>query len=82
MIAQLGMDVDEAQKQQVLQINELDEIRHDALQIKFLIQNQRNKWHDKFIKKNKFNTGDWALLFDSRYKYLKEKLPVGWVHMK
>ena len=31
MAAQLGMNLDEAQKQQVLQINELDEIRQDAL---------------------------------------------------
>ena len=63
-------------------INELYEIRQDALERTMLIQNQRKKWHDKFIKQKQFNTGDWALLFDSRYKYLKEKLPVGWVHMK
>ena len=30
MAAQLGMDLDEAQKQWILQINELDEIRQDA----------------------------------------------------
>ena len=34
MAAQLGMNLDEAQKQRVLQINELDEIRQDAIQIK------------------------------------------------
>ena len=40
MDVQLGMDLEEAQKQQILQINELDEIRQDALQRTMLIQNQ------------------------------------------
>ena len=66
MDVQLGMDLGEAQKQWVLQINELDEIRQDALQRTMLIQNKRKKWHDKFIKQKQFNTRDWALLFDSR----------------
>ena len=58
MAAQLGMDLDEAQKHQVLHINELDDIRKYALQRTMLIQNQQKKWHDKFIKQKKFNTGD------------------------
>ena len=37
MAAQLGMDLDEAHKQRVLQINDLDEIIHDALQRTMLI---------------------------------------------
>ena len=40
MVARLGMNLDEAQKQQILQINELDEIRQYALQKTMLIQNQ------------------------------------------
>ena len=32
------------------------------------------KWHDKFIKQNKFNIRDWELLFNSRYKNFKGKL--------
>ena len=51
MSIQLGMYLEGAWKQRILQINELDEIRQDALQRTMLIQNQRNKWHDKFIKK-------------------------------
>ena len=43
MAAQLGMNLDEAQKQRILQINELDKIRQDALQRMMLIQNQRKK---------------------------------------
>ena len=62
-----------------MQINELDEIRQDALQETMLIQNQRKTWHDKFIKQKKFNTQDWALLIDSRFKNFKEKLTTHWM---
>ena len=40
MAVQLGMDFEEAQKQRILQINELYEIRQDALQRTMLIQNK------------------------------------------
>ena len=63
----------------MLQINELDEIRQGALQRTMLIQNQRKTWHDKFIKKNQFNTGHWALLFDSRFKIFKGNLTTRWM---
>ena len=79
MAVQLRMDLEEAQKQRILQINELDEIRRNALQRTMLIQNQRNKWHDKFIKQNQFNTRDWALLFDSRYKNFEGKSTTRWM---
>ena len=65
MAAQLGMNLDEAQKQRILQINELDEIRQDALQKTMLIQKQQKTWHHKFIKQNQLNTIDWELLFES-----------------
>ena len=79
MAAQLGMNLDEAQKQRILQINELDEIRQDALQRMMLIQNQRKTWHDKFIKQKQFNTGYWELLFNSRFKIFKGKLTTYWM---
>ena len=44
-----------------------------------LIQNQRKQWHDKFIKKKKFNAGYWALLFNSRFKKIKAKLTTRWL---
>jgi hypothetical protein len=63
--AELGLNLDDAQKQRALQLNELDEIRQDAIQQTILVQNQRRKWNDKYIKKKHFQPGDWALLFDS-----------------
>jgi hypothetical protein len=71
---QLGMDLDEAQKHMILQLNELDEIRQDALQRTTLIQEQMDKWHDNYIKRNFFPSKNWALLYDNRFKNFKVKL--------
>ena len=79
MAVQLGMDLEEAKKQWILQINELDEIRKDALQRTMLIQNQWTKWHDKFTKKKSFITEYWAFLFNWRYKNFKGKLTTHWM---
>jgi hypothetical protein len=79
LAAELGLKLDEARKQRVMQLNELEEIRQDALQRTILVQNQRRKWHDKYIKKKHFQSGDWALLFDSKYKNFKGKLTTRWL---
>ena len=62
-----------------MQLNELDEIRQDVVQRTTLIQNQRTKWHDKFLKRKTFQEGDWALLFDSIFKHFKGKLTTRWM---
>ena len=77
--AQLSLNLDEAQEQRLMQLNELDEIRQDVFQRTALIQNQRTKWHDKFLKNKTFQEGDWALLFDSRFKHFKGKLTTRWM---
>ena len=59
-------------------MNELDEIRQDFIQRTILVQNQRSKWHDKFIKKKQFQPGYWTLLFYSRIKTFKGKLTTRW----
>ena len=51
---QLEMDLNETKKQRLLQLNELDEIRQDALQRTNLIQEQRTKWHNKYLKNKSF----------------------------
>jgi hypothetical protein len=78
-VMQLGMDLDEAKKQRILQLNELDEIRQDDLQRTTLIQEQRTKWHHKYIKKKYFHPGDWAMLYGSRFKHFKGKLSTRWL---
>ena len=73
MASELGMRFDEAQQQIILQLNELDEIRQDVFQHIDLIQQQRDKWHNRYIKKKQFKEGDWALLYDSKFKKFKGK---------
>ena len=52
------MDLLEAQQQRSNLINELDEMRQDAIQQIDLVQQQRAQWHDKFIKKKQFQEVD------------------------
>eukprot|EP00253_Pinus_taeda_P001793 PITA_01793 len=70
---QLGMNLSEAQKHRMEQLNELDEIRQDEILRTDLVQHQRAKWHDRYIKERKFQEGDWALLFGSKFKDFKGK---------
>ena len=72
------MNLTEAQQQWLNQINELDEMSQDALKYTDMVQQERARWHDKFIKKKQFHEGDWALLFDSRFKDFRGKLTTCW----
>ena len=44
-----------------------------------MVQQQRIKWHDKFIKKKEFQLGDWDLLLDSKFKDFKGKFTTHWL---
>lgn len=55
---ELNMDLDEAQKQRLNQLNKLDEKRLAALHHNAIVQQQRTKWHDRFIKKKVFQKDD------------------------
>ena len=38
LVVELGMDINEAQQQRMVQLNELDEVRHDYLQQTTMVQ--------------------------------------------
>ena len=44
-----------------------------------MVQQQRIKCHEKFIRKKEFQVGDWALQFDSKFKYFKGKFTTHWL---
>lgn len=73
MVVELRMDLTKAQKERFFQLNELDVMCQGAFQHTNFIQQQRKKWHYRFIKKKQFKVDDWALLFDSRFKDFKGK---------
>jgi hypothetical protein len=70
---QVGLDLSKSQQHRLDQINELDEIHQAAIQQTALVQQQRAKWHDEFIKKKKFREGDWALFSTHGTKILEAK---------
>ena len=43
---------------------DMNQTNNEALQQTTMVQQQRIKWHDKFIKKREFQVSDWVLLFD------------------
>ena len=57
----------------------MDEQSLQALLHTEVVQLQRMIWHDKNIKEKQFQEGDWALLYDSRYKGFKGKLRKRWL---
>ena len=79
MGAQLDLDLSHAQRERLLHLNGLDEQRLQALLHTEVVQLQRKILHEKYIKENKFQEGDWALLYDSRYKDFKCKLRTKWL---
>lgn len=56
-----------------------DEIRQQAIEHSSLVQQQRIKWHDRFIKNKISHKRDWALLFYSKYKDFKATFATHWL---
>ena len=79
MAANLGIDLNEAQQERIQQLNQLDEMRQQAEETTILMQKQRKQWHDAHIKKKQFKEGDWALLFDSKFRDHKAKFTTHWM---
>jgi hypothetical protein len=71
---ELDMKLQSTQKEILSQLNALYEYMMQALFNTEVVQQQRKDWHDKKIKYKKFKEGDWALLYDSRFKYFKRKV--------
>jgi hypothetical protein len=74
-----NLDLTDAQTARLQQLNELEEKRLDAIQQTTVIQQQISQWHDKNIKNKQFQKGNWALLYDSRFKEFQGKLRTRWL---
>jgi len=83
MAVHLGMDLSEAQKHRMEQLNELDEIRQEAILRTDLVQYQRAKWYDKYIKEKKFKkeSGHCYLIPSSKTSKVNFRL-IGLGHMR
>lgn len=65
---QVNFDLETTQKQWLNHLNELDEKRLVAIQQTNIIQQQRAKWHNRFIKMRSFkkDIGLYYMIQDSR----------------
>lgn len=75
----MQIDLDQAQQERIQQLNQLDEMRQQVEETTILMQKQRKQWHDAHIKKKQFKEGDWALLFDSKFRDHKAKFTTHWM---
>ena len=62
----------------MLQLNELDELRHNAYYSSRIYKEKIEAWHDKHLVHNKFKLGQQVLLFNSRLKLFLGKLRSRW----
>lgn len=76
---ELNISLPAAQEERLLHLNSLDEMRKTALERTEIIQQQRKKWHDAHISNKQFQVGDWALLYNSRFKENPGKLQTRWL---
>ena len=51
LVVDLGVEISEAQRERIMQLNQLDEMRQAPIEQTIFVQKQRAQWHDKFIKK-------------------------------
>ena len=75
-----NLNLTEDLKNQLNQLNELDEKRTAVVHHTIVIQQQCSKWHDTFINNKVFCEGDWSLVYDSWFKRdFKVKLRTRWL---
>lgn len=73
-IKHLNYDLESAGEKRLLQLNELDEIRHDAYESAKLYKECTKRWHDQHILRREFREGDLVLLYNSWLKLFLEKI--------
>nr|GEZ41296.1 reverse transcriptase domain-containing protein [Tanacetum cinerariifolium] len=64
--------------QNVIQLNELHELRDQAYENSLIYKERTKKLHDSKIKNRMFNVGDQVLLFNFRLKIFSRKLKTRW----
>ncbi|CAN6566323.1 unnamed protein product [Malus baccata var. baccata] len=72
-IKKFNMNLEEAGSQRRLQLNELDEIRHEAYDNASIYKQKTKAFHDNMIRGKSFSIGQKVLLFNSRLRKLRSK---------
>ncbi|XP_070668972.1 uncharacterized protein [Malus domestica] len=74
-----NMDIDAAGVHRKLQLNELEEIRHEAYENAQIYKDKTKACHDKMLRTKTFSKGQKVLLFDSRLRLFPHKLRSKWI---
>ena len=74
----LNMNFELAGKKRMLQLNEHDELKHNAYDSSRIYKEKTKAWHDKHLMHNELKSGQQVLLFNSRLKLFPGKLRLRW----
>ncbi|KAM2695983.1 hypothetical protein EV1_040423 [Malus domestica] len=74
-----NMDIDAARIHRTLQLNGLEEIRHEAYENARIYKENTKALHDKMIRSKTFSIGQKMLLFNSRLRLFPGKLRSKWI---
>ena len=61
-----------------MQLSELEEFRNEAYENAKIYKEKTKVWHDKYIVRKEFESGQRALLFNARLKPFPRKLKSRW----
>ncbi|KAM2821961.1 hypothetical protein COP1_037997 [Malus domestica] len=78
-VKKFNMNLDEAGSHRKFQLNELDEIRHEAYENASIYKEKTKVFHDKMIRGKTFAIGQKVLLFNSRLRLFLGKLRSKWI---
>ncbi|KAM1557066.1 hypothetical protein ACFX10_040536 [Malus domestica] len=78
-VKKFNMNLDEAGSHRKFQLNELDEIRHEAYENASIYKEKTKAFHDKMIRGKTFAIGQKMLLFNSRLRLFPGKLRSKWI---
>ena len=77
-IKKLNLSLDQAGKERLLQIQELQELRNEAYQNAEIYKAKNKAYHDKHINRRSFHVHDKVWLYNSRLKLFPGKLRSRW----
>ncbi|CAA7037642.1 unnamed protein product [Microthlaspi erraticum] len=77
-VKKLNYDIKTTKERRLIQLNELDEIRHNAYENSRIYKERTKAYHDKKIVPKTFSPSDQVLLFNSGLKLFPGKLRSRW----
>ncbi|XP_038711788.1 uncharacterized protein LOC120005982 [Tripterygium wilfordii] len=77
-IKKLNFDIKAAGDRRRLQLNELEELRHEAYENAKLYKERAKQYHDKKLVRKTFSVGQKVLVYNSRLKLFPGKLKSKW----